>query len=91
MRARRDTYTQEVRTQAVVVTYNVGLATPSTQMAEGLRPLLRPHGVSTSRAETDPSGAAGVAGGPAIILVGLQHVVRTHEHSPPQLEPQWDL
>eukprot|EP01043_Picozoa_sp_COSAG02_P076823 COSAG02_NODE_16512_length_1077_cov_5.025510_2_plen_230_part_01 len=45
MRARRDEYTRPVRTQAVICTYNVGLAAPSTQMVQGLQPLLRPHGV----------------------------------------------
>jgi hypothetical protein len=51
MRARRDYYTQEVRTQAVVCTYNVGLATPCKEMASSLRPLLRPHGVVDAAAE----------------------------------------
>lgn len=79
MRARRDEYTQRVRTQAAICTYNVGLATPSKQMVKGLRSLLRPHGVAdeTVSSQQDDSTAGGVKGGPAFVLVGLQRVART--------------
>lgn len=79
MRARRDEYTQKVRTQAVICTYNVGLATPSEQMVKGLRPLLRPHGVvdETLPSQQHQGAAGGVQGGPAFLLIGLQRVART--------------
>jgi hypothetical protein len=79
MRARRDEYTRTVRTQAVICTYNVGLATPSKQMVQGLRPLLRPHGVvdGTTATQQPEDAAGGIQGGPAFVLVGLQRVART--------------
>lgn len=79
MRARRDEYTRTVRTQAVICTYNVGLAAPSKQIVQGLHPLLRPHGVvdGTTVTQQHEDAAGGVQGGPAFVLVGLQRVART--------------